>query len=97
MKVIKLTRRYVLGKEGFVVGLAFGSENNQYYEMRRRAEAMFGSPWNKIWNHTPDHQWGWYRGKTRWGNNKPYIGFKSEAQLSMLLLTVKDLKNVGLR
>ena len=97
MKTIKLTQQYVLGREGFVIGLKFNSESAQYYDVRRKAEQMYGSQWNRIWNRTKDHEWGYYRSKSKFGTIKPYIGFKTEAQLSMLLLSIKDIKNVSVR
>ena len=98
MKAVKLTQRYVLGREGFTIGLKFNSENQQYYDVRRKAEQMYGRPWNRIflYNCTPDPEWGYYRSKSKWGGIKPYVGFKTEAQLSMLLLSIKDTKNVGI-
>jgi len=99
MKTFKLTQQYVLGREGFVIGLKFDSESEQYYNIRRKAEKMYGQPWNRIFLHncTPDPEWGYFRSKDKWGSRKPYIGFKTEAQLSMLLLSIKDIQNVSVR
>lgn len=97
MKTVKLTQRYVLGREGFTIGLKFNSESQQYYNVRRKAEELYGRPWHRIWNYAPDHEWGYHRSKTKFGGTKPYIGFKNEAQLSMLLLSIKDIQNVSVR
>lgn len=99
MKTVKLTQRYVLGREGFVIGLKFNSESAQYYNIRRKAQEMYGEPWNRVFLHncTRNPEWGYFRSKNKFGTIKPYIGFKTEAQLSMLLLSIKDIQNVSVR
>jgi hypothetical protein len=90
MKIIKLDRRYVLGKEGFVHALRFRRRDEKSAAIANALESMHGTGWlwYRPWNDESNYAWGSYRDPRR---DRPtyYIGVKNESDLVAAILMAK--------
>lgn len=91
MRVVKLNRRYTLGKVGFTHALRFSSDNAQASRIRKIMYDMHGDGWNR-WYRQGDFAWGIYRSPER-SRRTYWIGVKNEADLTAAIL-MAELNNV---
>lgn len=85
MQVVKLNRRYILGRAGFTHALRFPSDNAQASRIRKIMYDMHGNGWNRFWRTTEGLAWGYYRSPER-TRRTYWIGVKNEADLTAALL-----------
>jgi len=91
MRVVKLNRRYALGKVGFTHALRFPRDNAQAAQIRKIMYDMHGDGWNR-WYNSKERAWGYYRSPER---SRPtyWIGVKNEADLTAAIL-MTEIDNV---
>lgn len=85
MKILKLNRRYVLGKAGFEYAIRFPNDNAQASAIRKVLHEMYGNGWNRYWRKESDLAWGYYRSWKR-SDRTYWIGVRNEADLTAAIL-----------
>jgi len=97
VKIVKLTRRYVLAQYGFTHALRFNQEGRESDAIKKALTQMYSgvSPWNIWWKWANQAApWGYYKQPRR---DRPtyWIGVKNEADLTAAILKVQ-MSNDGI-
>ena len=91
MKIVKLNRRHRLHNAGFSWALQWASECDHSQRIHDRLYELYGAPRYVNYHYGPanHHQyWGRWRAAVRYGRQKYWIGFRSEADITAILLQV---------
>lgn len=94
MEIIKLNRRYTLGREGFVCALRFHSRSEKSYSVTSKLYQMYGDGWGQYsWQSPSQFRWATYTAN-QWRNDRPrefYIAFRDEKDMTAILLGINHV------
>jgi hypothetical protein len=90
MKIIKLDKRYQLGRAGLIYALTWRWEVIKSVELRHKLYWEHGEGWS-IWNQDriQNPVWGWYTMPKK--DHRHFIAFREEKYLTALLLSMRNL------
>ena len=91
MKIVKLHRRHRLHEAGFSWALQWSKECDHSSRINDRLYELYGAPRYVNFYPSPannSYYWGRWRAAKRDGQRKFWIGFRSEADITAILLQV---------